>query len=311
MSFAELNSAVKTFMEGVRIHVSTSALAEVNTRPPATANDEVAFLRLTRWSYSLIFEAGRTCFTFLLALGPPQGDGNEHGRHAKTVETVRNLRTWFHHNLGFESDRELKIRREVSDWFIASCGTISPTTSLHWEQAFTKLCSDVHSLVSYGTDQLSAILCLKEDKEQIMASWRRRVQRDWPAQQFDGLIADSAMRIGAQINSRALRERRLADWRRYLECIPEDEDPMLKMESLIDSEVLNHLRERLPLSSKDLMMELQLDPGPEVRTALQLARDGFEMGLNNRTALLEFVRERWSPNDRSDRAATNAIGPTP
>lgn len=307
MRFAQLNAAVIALTEGLRIHVDVSAVANINTRPPATANDEVGFLRLTTWSYSLLFEAGRTSFALLLAMPPIDGNASEQQKHKATVEAVQQLRTWLHHNLGFDSERELTIRRAVSTWFINSCGATTPMDADHWERCFIRLCDDIQGLVNYCLHMLSMIMQSAEDRDQTLETWRRRLNRDWEAHRFDAFVADSAARLGISINARAFRERRLSDWRRYLESIPESEDPVPKMERLIDSEVFNHQRSTLPLSAKDLMRHLGLSPGPIVRTALDLVRAGHEAGIKGEAELIEYVRTGLGQSEQEENRCREAL----
>lgn len=292
MSFAELNAAVVALTEGLRIHVDTNSIASVNTRPPASSDDEVGFLRLTTWSYSLIFEAGRTSIALLLSVPPANGASASQDRHRATVEAVQQLRTWLHHNLGFDSDRELSIRRAVSEWFIQACGATAPMTPDQWAKCFGRLCADVKAMVDHCLEVLSGIMRSVEDREQVLETWRCRLQRNWEAHRFDQLVADSASRLGESINARAFRERRLPEWKRFLESIPEQEDPVPKMERLIDLEVFNHVRAAPPFGAKDLMAELGLSPGPTVKEALRLLREGFEGGINAKPELLKYVRDR-------------------
>ena len=292
MRFAQLNSAVNSLTEGLRIHVAVDSIATINTRPPATSDDEVAFLRLTTWSYSLLFEAGRTSFKLLLAVPPIDGDVPAHDRHMATLDSVQQLRTWLHHNLGFDSDRELTIRRTVSEWFLTACGATAPTCAEHWKRCFDRLCVDVEALVLYCLEVLSSIMRSVEDRNQVLETWRRRLERDWEAHRFDQLVTDSAARLDVSINARAFRERRLSDWKRYLESIPESEDPVPAMERLIDAEVFNYQRVTLPLGAKDLMTALGLSPGPTVRVALDFVRQGYESGIKDRATLVAYVRDR-------------------
>lgn len=292
MTFAKLNAAVVGLTEGLRVHLDRASIATINTRPPATSDDEVGFLRLTTWSYALLFEAGRTTFGLLLDVPPVDGNLSALNKHRATLRAVQGLRTWLHHNMGFDSERELEIRRAVSDWFLVSCDATSPTNRDHWERCFGRLCTDVEELVSYCAAVLSSIMRSIEDREQVLATWRRRLQRDWDAHRFDQLVADSAARLGLQLNARAFRERRLSDWRRFLESIPESEDPMPVIERLIDSEVLNYQRSVLPLGATDLMREMGLSPGPDVRAALEHVRLGFDAGITDRVALLQYVTQR-------------------
>ncbi len=299
MSFAVLNASVQSLTEGLRIHVDKGCIENINTHPPAS-NGEVGFLRLTTWTYSLLHEAGRTSFSILLNFPPNSGFEAEQAQHKKTRALVNQLRTWLYHNLGFESEREMSLRQEVSKWFLQTCSAIAPTTDNHWEACFLKLCEDVNSLVNYCQTILSGVMNSAEDREQVVEAWRRKLQRDWPAYQFDKLVSDSAARFGEQINSRALRERNLSEWKAYLEAVPDGEDPFPYMERLIDAAVLNHLKKSIPLSGKDLIGELGIPPGPRVREGLILVQQGVDENVRGRQELLNYVKTRMEGTVRPE-----------
>lgn len=293
MSFADLNASFGDLRDGLRAQVGNSAISELLIRPPASEADEASFLRLTAWSYAMLFEAGRISIPFLLELNYPGATATIAQQHKQTRTDVQSLRTWLFHNLTFDENHGLNVRRIVSAWFVDTCEATSPTSKAHWRTCFRRLCIDVHALVRHCSVALSAVATSPEDRDIVFDDLRRRLARDWEPYQFDIIVQDSAARLGEKINAKAFRDRRLADWRRYISALPEDADLEQQMERLIDGEVVDHFRSVLPVRTQDIMDVLGLDPGPEVGRAIELARRIFELGVRDRDQLLSRVQDEF------------------
>ncbi|MCS4309591.1 hypothetical protein M2404_003968 [Rheinheimera pacifica] len=197
MKFTQLHASYTVLSEGIRVNVARDAVSNINVRPPSTAENEVDFLRLVTWSYAVLFESGRVSFNVILGLPPLNNSVLSIEKQAKTKSTVQKLRTWLFHNIGFEKDREMEIRSEVSGWFISCCQSFSPNTPEHWRMCFDRLCDDMIEIIEYCHQVLAFVLSSPIDKEAIIATWKKRLQRDWDAHEFDKLISDSALRLGA------------------------------------------------------------------------------------------------------------------
>ncbi len=287
MTFADLNVRYTDLRDGLRAQIGPDSISDVNIRPPSGDADEASFLWLTSWCFGLLFEAGRVSVPFLLGLQFPQLNDRE--RHNQARDTVQQLRTFQSHNLGFDDGHDLNIRKAVSDWFVQTCKGVYPTNPAQWRACFERLCTDVCGVLSYCTIVLSTISASEEDSKMICEDLRRRLNRNWRPHQFDLLVENAAARLGERINARSFRERRISDWRDYLMSLPEDLDPVPEMERLIDGEVANHFHLSLPIRTQELMETLRLDPGPEVKRALDLARRIFESGVRDPADLLQRV----------------------
>lgn len=290
MTFADLNASFSDLRDGLRAQVGPEAIGDLHIRPPSSDSDEGSFLRLTAWCFALLFEAGRITVPFLLDLNRP---GTDSTRHKETRVVVQRLRTALSHNLGFIDDHDLDIRRAVSGWFLDAAKVISPMSANEWHACFQKLCGDVRDLVLHCNLVLSTVATSIEDRDFIFDDLRRRLNRDWEPYQFDRLIEDSAARIGEKINARSFRDRRIGEWRKFLAALPEDVNPVIEMERLIDGEVAHHFQTQLPVRTQDLMEFLHLDPGPDVKRAIEIARRVFESGIHDRTELLAKVRAEF------------------
>ncbi len=289
MNFADLNAAVTDFRHACSTQIDPLSLSEVGVRGPAGASDEAAFLRLTAWSYALLFECGRILIPFLLQVQLPGAANGNRRSHDETLRIVHALRTWLFHSLTPHKEHDITVSKIVSDWFLRVCNSTSPQTSRQWSSSFESLCMQVFELVRNCTVAVSEIATAGADSKWILDNLRLRLGRDWPAHQFDAIVDDAASRLGETINARALRERRIADWRKFLSTLPEDADLQREMERLIDAEVANHFNALLPLTTRELMEVLNLDPGPRVKTAIEALRRAHESGIRDRNELIATI----------------------
>jgi hypothetical protein len=296
MSFGSLNAAYTELRDALRANVSVEALGDLNIRPPSGTEDEASFLRLTSWCFSLLFEIGRFSVPFLLDLNVNAAAASASEIHKAARQNVQHLRTFMSHNLGFEADHDMAIRRQISDWFIQTCGSAFPTSTDHWSKCFTRLAEDVCAVVRHCNEQLSGVLASSTDREIIIEDLRRRLRRALKPHEFDQMVEDSAARLGQRINARAFRESRIARWHAYLGALPDNIDPKLELERMIDGQVFDHFRSQLPVRTQDIMDALGLDPGPDVGRAIEIARRLFSEGIVEKADLLAGVQGEFVKN---------------
>ena len=242
---------------------------------------------------------GRTSIPFLLQLSLPGSDAKRVEAHRTTRGHVQALRTWLFHSLTSNKDHDLAISKAVSQWFLTACRETSPQTADQWESSFERLCTDVLLLVRHCTTTISALAAASEDREMLISDLRRRLSREWSAHKFDAMVEDSASRLGETINAKAFRERRIADWRLFLAALADDADIESEMERLIDGEVATHFRSILPISTRELMDSLGLQPGPRVKEAIDALRRVYESGIRGRHEIIAAVRRELQPDQGS------------
>ena len=284
MSFPVLNAASVELRNSLRSFVGATAIEEVTVAPPAGDQDEVSFLRLVSWSYVLLFEAGRVSIGYLLEL-PPAGDRARDPKGAKAL--VHDLRTWSFHNVGFGSEREIALSRRVRRWFIETCGACPPHDNQAWSMCFLALCDEMQAVVVHCQRAMTTVLQGEDDGEVATADLRRRIDRAWSAGQFQELMGDVALRLGIEVDTRKFCERRLTNWRTYLECLPEDDVLVDRLTAMMERDLLAHVEDVLPVNGREIMDFFGVDPGPDVGRALRLAQKLFRDGLRGRQAILD------------------------
>ena len=284
MSFAVLNAAAVELRNSLRSFVGERAIDEVTVAPPASQDDEISFLKLVSWSYVLVFEAGRVSIGYLLQL--PSGGGTPVTDPIAARELVHDLRTWSFHNLGFVSDRDRAISKRVRLWFVQTCGACPPHNREGWRSCFLALCNEMQAIAEHCQGAMTTVLSAADDGEAATSDLRKRIDRAWPAYEFHRLIDDAAVRLGITIDPNKFSEGRIANWRKYLECLPDCDDLDGEVLRIMERDLLTRLDDMLPIDARDVMEALDLDPGPAVGSALLRARELFRSGVRDRHGIL-------------------------
>ena len=308
MRFAELNAAVVELRRSLRIFVGETALGEIHVRPPARENDEASFMRLVNWSYVLLFELGRITVPYLTKL--PSVTGQAANRFQEGREIVHDLRTWSSHNIGFSSERDAAISKRVSTWFLAQCKATEPQDEGAWRLCFERLCSEVGMIVEHCRNALASIAG-NVDEAGAIEELRHRLDRSWPPERFDEIVADTCIRLGVSLNVPGFRGQRLAKWREFLATVPDADDPRGAITRLIERDVADHTNDVLPISGNDVMASLALPPGPRVGAAIRRARELFRSGIRDPQQLLERLQieatARRASDDDEDLSGRTAV----
>lgn len=290
MPFSTLISEVSNLRRALQAYVGPNALDEVRLSHPIRNNDEASFLRLTSWSYALLFEVGRVSIPYLLEL--PSRTGRADRSLPVVRKNVHSLRTFCFHNLGL-TEHDMQLSRKARDWHREKCGTDSPHSKREWRSCFESLCSEVSEVVAHCYGAVDYVLASPMDGQGAIAELRKRLDRNWPAHEFDRLARDVLVRLGLENGMKIIpfRELHLPRWRHYLECLPEGEDFETKIVQVIERDVLNHFDSVLPINGRDIMVELGIPQGPLVKLALLKAREHLLDGSKSRDELLDLLRK--------------------
>ncbi len=247
-------------------------------------------MRLTSWSYVLLFEAGRVSIRFLLKL--PSQESNADRNPRNVLESVHSLRTFYFHNMGL-SERDLQLSRKTRNWHHEKCGTAVPKRNREWRKCFESLCSEVSEVITHCHEVVDTVLASPIDGNRTISDLKMRLDRNWPAHRFDGLVGDVLVQLGLEnrLKIPVFRERHLSKWRHFLECLPEGEDLEARMIRVIERDVLNHFDGVLPIGGRDVMFELGIPQGPLVKLALLKAREHLLEGSKSKEELLNLLRK--------------------
>ncbi len=287
------------FEDILRYHQGITVLARTLLQRPAfetihvTIPDpsipETSFIRITSWLYCFYFETGRVSLRFLQNLGNTYNllDINESKNH---MEIVRCLRTELHHNLGFlDSDQSTRLKAEA--WRRRACGTAIPRSEQEWKECYNNLINEAHTFLE-NIDNV--IRYLEQDEENSAAyikNWAKLLDRDWPAAMFDPLVDEVKCRLGREaVNTIEFRNRNVSRWRQLLLLLEDEFDFSYEATRLIEKSMLDDSTIVLPITGKDIILELSIKPGPIVGIILEEGRKRFCATLCNKDELIGHLK---------------------
>ena len=289
MEFMALNAAVAELRNTLGSFTGEELISQITIMPPSNDSDEASFLRLVNWSYVLLFESGRVAIPYLLKLRGGVSVEEKDIHSARLL--VHSLRTWNSHNIGFSTDRDQTIGRQVYRWFAQHGGVPRPDDADLWRRCFQGLCFEVGAIMEHCQNAVMLALSDRDDGEDFIADLQRRSGRNWPVHRFDEIVTDACARFSVKLDVPKFRNPRLSKWREFLETIHEDDDPQRWVIAIIERDILDYTNNILPINGSDVMSALTLDPGPEVGDALRRARELSRSGIHSPEELLDRLKD--------------------
>lgn len=251
--------------------------------PDVDAAPELAFIRTASWLYSHYKESGRVGVKFLMDR-PAVQSLPEIRSHERLVHA---LRTWSQHTINpAPGNHDRGILKTCSDWFENVSDVLLPSSNEDWERALRALLEEACEFVSQLTKQVEDIRA-DEARSQICQQWEDRISRDWPAHRFHTIVSTVASDMGRNtVDPVALFKRSENEIRKALR-ITNESDLEFAARQCIERVLLAEVSKLLPITGKDIIETLGVEPGKKVGELLQEARKIYEEAQHTRDQLLE------------------------
>lgn len=261
MSFSRAQVAYLQLRRRLAGCVSDNTLPDITIEPPKDPVNELAFLRLVAWSYTVLHETAKLSLGILRHL-PPLRD-----RSGTLLPHVRALRTWTSHNLAFDSKTDLATIRKATAWFRANCGTGTPSTDAHWSQCFDVLLNDIATLLEQAVSACDAFEDPTDGKG-LKEEFERRLERNWEGFRFDSFVESACKMLGfGGVDVVPFRNKYLQEWRSVVE-LSEPDAIDANLTKRVEADLLHHMGEAAPLTGAELQALLGLSEAEEVRAYL-------------------------------------------
>ena len=275
--------------------IRRTAFQEMNLRSPRFSPPELAFYQVVTWLYGFYYEAGRVSLQFLLQLLPTYAleCGGKHRGHYREVQR---LRTFLQHNLNLDSRHDLETQRICEDWFSESCGSVMPGSGCEWNRCVARI------LIESGEFLEAVVNCVRavekdESSSGIVAQWSSRLNRYHPIHEFEALVTIVINDMGqGSLDAHRITVRHYDKWSKDLQLRSDDYVFEHEARRLIEQTLLNEDELPLPITGDDVMRELGVLPGVEVRRLLARAKAMYIASPSNKEQLLERLNE--SENER-------------
>lgn len=281
MSFSRAQLAYLQLRRRLIACVAEGAMPDVTIEPPKMPADELAFLRLVAWSYTVLYETAKLSLGVLRHL-PPLRD-----RKGTLLPHVRSLRTWTSHNLAFNSKTDLATTRSAIAWFRANCGTGTPSTDAHWSKCFEVLSNDIATLLEQAVVACDAIEDPIDGKG-LKEEFERRIERNWDGFRFDAFVEAACKMLGySGVNVVSFRNEYLKEWRGVVE-LSEPDTICANLTKRVEADLLQLMGDAAPLTGGEFQALLALSTAQEIRACLSSFRGA---SATDRKSLLAHIDE--------------------
>lgn len=261
MSFSRAQVAYLQLQSRLTACVSDNVLPDITIEPPKPHLDELAFLRLVAWSYTVLHETAK------LSLGILRYQPPLRNRPWPTLSHVRTLRTWSSHNLAFNSKTDRATLRSAIAWFHANCGTGTPSTNAHWSQCFEVLLNDIATLLeeaAYACDAFFDPISGKALKDEF----ERRLERNWDGFRFDAFVEAACKQLGYRgVDVVSFRNKHLEEWRNVIK-LSEPDAVDTNLTKRVEADLLQHMGDAAPMTGAKCQALLALSSVQEIRACL-------------------------------------------
>ncbi len=257
---------------------------------PRFSSPELGFLLTVSWLYVLYFEAGKTSLDFLKErIQVYKLDPEEY--IIEHIYTVGRIRTYLHHNLYPEVQRDRDTLETCEKWLEKRCQTRIPTDDEQWYNCLISLLQEAKICLEMLRNCIREIE-KDELREQIILIWNARLEQSHLPEEFDALIFQVVTDLGRDsLNIKALRRRYYDKWMRELHKLSQGYDFSIEARKLIESTLLYELTPTLPLTSRDIILELQIPTGKIADDLLQLAKILYDREPCSRERLLTRLKQ--------------------
>ncbi|CAB5106077.1 hypothetical protein IST4116A_05620 [Burkholderia cenocepacia] len=279
MSFSRAQVAYLQLRRRLTAYVSADVLPDITIEPPKDAADELAFLRLVAWSYTVLHETAKLSLGVLRHL-PPLRE-----RSGALLPHVRALRTWTSHNLALESKTDVATIRSAIAWFRANCGTGTPSSAANWAQCFDVLLNDISTLLEQAVKACDAFEDPVDGKG-LKEEFERRLERSWEGFQFDSFVEAACNLLGySGLDVVPFRNKHLQAWRDIV-ALSEPDAIDKNLTKRVEADVLLYMGDAAPLTGTEFQALLSLSTGQEIRACLSVFRGN---SMTDRKVLIDHI----------------------
>jgi hypothetical protein len=262
---------------------------QVSLPYPAFSPAQLGFIRTVSWLYVLYNEAGKINISFL-SNKLSVYDLDPLGTLSNHLQIVQQLRTYLQHNLDPTKTQNRSIQECCRNWLKRQCKTPIPGNEEQWNASLLGLLNEAVGFLVAIRDCVRRIE-QDESKEEILRDWDFRRRRYHPPHEFDRLTSIVASDMGRDnLDPVRIRIRFYSKWVGELSLLQGDYDFDIEARKLIEHVLLFETTPVLPLTGKDIIDLLNVEPGPQVGLLLKEAHLLYSTNPCSREVLIEKLK---------------------
>lgn len=263
--------------------------SKVNVIRPNFVNEELSFIRLITWLYTLYFEAGKDSLKVIKS-SMSQDSKTQYTKHSKLVNSFR---TMLHHNLDRTSSRDFKIEKDCHAWMKSVCNKTIPTSEVDWKNCSAQLIEEAYSVLSAIASELELMTDSPAQKEIFIFNWMASKDKSLKPYVYDKIISGSLALINQKdIDVVSYRQKYYEDWNKNILLLSSDANYENEAIKMVESSIVKDFSIRLPVAMSILEQHFTLSR-EFIFSLLEALRDIDFSGLSE-TQIIEKMKEELS-----------------
>jgi hypothetical protein len=269
---------------------------QISLRNPRFEPAELGFYQVVAWLYGLYYEAGRISFPWLLKQAAVVNPDNN-CQLIYHFDALRQLRTYISHNLVLESSHDRGVQTDCQQWFKDQCGSLLPGSDPEWNECLNAL---LVGAVDFLNSLNNCVRLLEQDAAviYIIRDWEFRLRRYHPKIDFQRIVEVVSTDIGHQyIDTEKVTNKYFDEWTAQLQSLVGDFDFESEARKRIEHTLIHDAQVPLPVTGKDIITRLKVQPGPVVGQLLRDARIKYEETRCTSSELLDWLESQHYPTN--------------
>lgn len=226
-----------------------------SVKRPDFINQELSFVRLVSWLYTLYNESGKRSINVIKS-----SMSIEHqDLYKRNSKIVGQLRTSLHHNLEREKTRNFKIEKDCHKWMKESCGKNIPDTEENWKSCSMTLLDEAEKVLSMFITELEMMTDSPSQKDIFHVNWEASITKELSPHIYDRIIEKclSLMHINS-VNIVEYRQSYYQAWNIKVGKLSTDSDYLLEATKIVEAAVIKDFFLNLPLTTAELNESFKL-----------------------------------------------------
>ncbi len=253
---------------------------------------EAGFLRAVSWLYALYQEAGGVNLKFVIEKLHVFGLDESAPNH-NHVNTIHALRTSLQHSLDLSVSRNTQLRRSSDEWILRAIGSRDLNNDTDWLRCLNAIEEEAHDFLG-AIHECTQMLITDEYSEILIREWRLRLERYHEPHEFDRVISVTANDLGLEhLDPVRMRKQYVDKWTKQLDSLSAGYDFDMEVRRLVEQSLLAD--QPIPITGSDIMTELGIPPGRQIRELLSKATQIYYQNPCPKDELLAILRREVSP----------------
>jgi hypothetical protein len=229
---------------------------ESNLIKPDFKNQELSFIRLVSWLYTIYFEVGKTGLTIIIATLNDQ-DKKLVSSHKMLV---RDLRTKYQHNIDTANNpRDFKLDLGCMAWLKNACGKNHPMLEVDWESCSKDIIQKSIIVLNLISSKLEDMTGSDAEKNRFTTNWELTKQTSIPPFHFDKIISNLIKFVDvSEFDVVKYRGKNLDKWNKHIKNYYLGTDIESEMIRIVQSSIIKDFIHVLPVTIDDFDKNIML-----------------------------------------------------